>query len=244
MKIELPSMSILPGVKTQAHQYPFQIGRQAAEFIQASVFMGAFSDEAVAGVVRLPGGPSRVELRLGLDAASTAQAWRYLEKYEAVLSRHLFHNTLITIRSHWDWYISRLGLFVEFGRQHAASPELSSRKRQLLRKIGFRPIGEQTDIISEATGLSFGFEPATITLVEEMSRVRNLGVHNRWEVDDYYSTKHSSSRAWDIGELREFDADELMSWHQALLDMLNVTTVVVAKAYVAAPEFDGHPGGS
>jgi hypothetical protein len=124
MKIDLPSMKRQPDA--QAHMYPFQIGLQTSRFIQATIFLTAFSDAATGITVRSIGGIRRVEEQLGLDPTSdvSTEAWRYAEEYKAVLSKHVFQNTLITMRSHWDWYVSRLGLFVEFGRGHVAGPAL------------------------------------------------------------------------------------------------------------------------
>lgn len=243
MKLDLPPMGRRPDA--EAHTYPFRIGLQASEFIQAAIFLTAFRDEAAGLTVRSTGGLRRVEQQLGLDPASdiSAQAWKYLEKYKAVFSKHVFQYTLITMRSHWDWYVSRLGVFVEFCRDHVPSPRLSNTEKQRLGRIGFRPIGEQAELLSKATGITFGFKPETIEQAKEMSRVRNLGVHNRWEVDAYYRANHSSSRAWEVGELREFDAEELQRWHAALVELVNVTGIEVAKVYRDAPDFDARAPG-
>ena len=102
------------------------------------------------------------------------------------------------------------------------------------------PIDEQTEILSKSTGIAFRFASETVDLAKEMSMVRNLGTHIRWEVDAYYRANTSSTRTWEVGELREFDAGELQKWHAALIDLINATSIEVAKVYRDVPDFDGH----
>ncbi len=242
MKIQLPPLG--QRESAEANDYPFRIGLQTQKFMQAAIFLTAFQDEAAGLTVRSPGGVRRVEEKLGLGADSrvAADAWKYLGDFKPVLSKHVFQNTLITMRSHWDWYVSRLGSFVEFGREHVPGPSLSKQEQRSLGRIGFRPIDEQTEILAKASGTTFTFKPKTIELAREMSMVRNLGVHNRWEVDSYYSENTQTDRNWELGELRYFDRDELGTWHSAIIDLIHATTIEVAKTYRDAPEFKLHPG--
>lgn len=71
----------------------------------------------------------------------------------------------------------------------------------------------------------------------EMSLVRNLGLHNRWEVDEVYLKNSSHSGALVVGELRLVNASELLPWRSALSQLLMGIWSPIAQLYVGAPEY-------
>jgi len=69
-----------------------------------------------------------------------------------------------------------------------------------------------------------------------MSLVRNLGMHNRWEVDDYYLQKSSAS-GWELKDVRIIEIAELRSWSASLSKLINETSFEISIKYVGAPDF-------
>ena len=115
-RINLPGIEEKPN--RQAHPYPFQIGYQALEFMHASIFIASFSDIASSKQIRRLNGYHEVEEAFkaeGVTDSTIGAAWAIVRKYEGVFLKTVFQNVLISMRSHWDWYISRLGDFVSFG---------------------------------------------------------------------------------------------------------------------------------
>jgi len=61
-------------------------------------------------------------------------------------------------------------------------------------------------------------------------------MHNRWEVDNYYLNKTSSSN-WDLKDVRLIKIAELRSWSGSLSKLINETSLEIAVKYVNAPDF-------
>ena len=69
-----------------------------------------------------------------------------------------------------------------------------------------------------------------------MTLVRNLGLHNRWEVDEKY-LQFSSTKGLGVGDLRLVEVEELHHWHAALVRLILDLTSAVAIRYVDVPDF-------
>jgi len=82
--------------------------------------------------------------------------WKLLEKYKDVFKITVFQNVLVTINSHWDWYIRNLGNFVRFARTCFQSPLLNKTGKSDLNRIGFFSICQQLAILEKSCGISFG----------------------------------------------------------------------------------------
>ena len=109
MRIELPSVT--KSQDTQAHRYPLQIGLQTMEFMQGAFLHTVFLDVATSQRKRLPNGLAEVEKELvenGLDPKTNAGKWTILDKYQPIFSKFVYQNVLISLSSHWDWYIDKL----------------------------------------------------------------------------------------------------------------------------------------
>jgi hypothetical protein len=70
-----------------------------------------------------------------------------------------------------------------------------------------------------------------------MSLVRNLGLHNRWEIDAVYLKNTCNPLNWQVGEVRLVRASELLTWRNALDQLLMGTWSPIAQLYVGAPEY-------
>lgn len=94
----------------------------------------------------------------------------------------------------------------------------------------------QLTLLEKASDVKFNLSDENLSSLKEMSLVRNLGLHNRWEVDKQYQEKNNSND-WEIGEIRVFDPIELYDWHESLIEAVNMTCVEIAKKFNQAPDF-------
>lgn len=239
VRIQLPQMTALPGAV--AHPYPLQISFQTREFIQGAVFHLVLMDTASGQRVRQAGAIQEIEevwRQNGMDEGTLKLNWDCLNKYMVVYERFLNQQALIVMRSHWDWYIRKLAGFVSFSRRTVLGPNITAKLGKDLVDLGRRemPITSQIDTLRAVTGLPLNVENSIIAQVAEMSLVRNLGLHNRWEVDERY-LQRTTVQGFNIGELREVEISELESWQEALSQLLKETSQSIAKQYVTAPTY-------
>ena len=154
-----------------------------------AMFYATVADIGSGEYIRLPNGLTQLENKMrqdGMDKNEWERGWKILEKYMPVFENSVFQNVLVLVRSHWDWYIRQLGSFVKFARVHVASPSLSNSEQRAFDSVDRREIEKQLSIFESAFGVAFNVPSSTMAGVKEMSLVRNLGLHNRWEVDDFY----------------------------------------------------------
>ena len=197
-------------------------------------------DVAAAQRVRDPNGFAAVEKELldsGLEHNVNNQAWGLIQKYSQIFNRFLHQNLLILLRSHWDWYINKLGLFTVHGRNECGGPSLSNTEQKELERLGFAPIRKQIEVLERSTGVKFSLADDILDNAEEMALVRNLGIHNRWEVNDFYKSKTKTSQEWTAGDIRVFTALELEAWNESLVRLTHETCFPIAKLYCAASDF-------
>lgn len=236
-KISLPPISKSSGAT--AHVFPVQVSIQTQEFIQAVLFYAILADSAAGEYVRLPDALQHIEKKLideGLDKQQWERGWNYLQKYQTVFNNTIFQNVVILMRSHWDWYIRQIGDFVSVARAHVSSPPLDRTQKNDLERIGWKEITKQLLILEVSCGISFRLAPTILTDLYEMSLVRNLGMHNRWEVDEFYLRKTTSSN-WELRDVRIIEIGELQSWASSLSRLINETSLQIATKYAAAPDF-------
>jgi len=224
--------------KQMQHLYPLKIALRAQKLIQGSVFYGAFTDLATGQYVRvIPGATEKIKalmLESGLSDENYETSWEYFVVYMNEFKHPIFQHGIYSMISHWDWYISNLGRFVNFVINDT---NLNKIKKTSLLKLNCKPFREQINILKSAVGIDFAFKPNTIVLIEEMNLVRNLGMHNEWEVDDDYLKKTSNAN-WEIGQKRDFQTEEMNEWHAALLDVITITAHHVATRYSQIPHYE------
>lgn len=237
MKIPLPSMTSKPEAK--AHIYPFQIGFQTEEFLQATLLYTIFADTAAGELVRQPGGFAHIE-KIILDKLPQKNgyddAWKFLEKHLPIFEKANFQSVLIALNSQWDWYVRKLGEFIIFACTENSLINNAGENKKRLERIDKLPIIEQIKVLEIYAGVSFALSSEDQIEINEMSLVRNLGLHNRWEVDGKYLTL-SKHQNYEVGDIRIIDKNELQTWHSILIQLLNKTTTAIAIAFVNAPQF-------
>jgi hypothetical protein len=223
----------------EAHPFPFQIALQTQEFLQGALFHALVADIAAGEFVRQPGGTSRIDQIMharGLRVDVGNQSWMLLRKYQHVFEGIAFQSVLIGLNSHWDWYIRRLSEFIRFARSSVGSSTLSSSDEKRLRRVERLPLDEQLVILELAIGVNLSLAAVERQELKEMSLVRNIGLHNRWETDVRY-LKETTRQGLQVGELRVVGIEELQSWHSLLIKLLLSSASECAKRFNGAPDF-------
>lgn len=237
LRIPLPKVTKKPNCK--AHPFPFQIGFQALEFIQASIFYTSLLDYISGEYLEQRTSLEKIKSKMikdGLSDDDWEGSFECLTKYKKIFKKWIFQNVLIQIRSHWDWYIRRLGEFIVFAKQYVSCLPLSSKDTKALQGIGFLTLTKQLKILEKVSGLKFNISKDVLDALLEMALVRNLGLHNRWEVDSFYINR-TNTLGWSIGEIREFDSSELGKWHECITKVIHKTSVEVSKKFVHARDY-------
>lgn len=239
LAIRIPLPDLVRKQVGNVHPYPFQIGIQALELMQGSLFYASFADVASGAYVRLPDGMENLERYFTerLDSKKTYdEAWGILRKYQVFFEKAAQQSVLIAMNSHWDWYARRLIDFIVFARQKLNSPVLERSHQKQLERFSSLPIGEQLEVIKVAAGVSFTVSEAEKAEFQEMALVRNLGLHNRWEIDVRYLERTKRS-GYQLGEVRTFEIEELNRWHQLFHEIVRETSREVAKSFSDAPDY-------
>jgi hypothetical protein len=138
------------------------------------------------------------------------------------------------MNSHWDWYVRRLAAFIRFSRSHLNLPPLSKEKETKLARADFLSMADQLSIIQESTGIDLLLSESDTAELTEMTLVRNIGLHNRWEVDEIYLRKTRKS-GLSVGDLRFVTPGELQHWHSLLIKVINRSSAELAKGYSGVP---------
>ena len=239
MAIFIPLPATAKNQDAKAHPYPFQVGLQTLEFMQGSLFHASLVDVASGAYIRLPDGMANLERMFmeKLDSPKTYDdVWRILGKYQAVFEKIPFQSVLIAMNSHWDWYIRKLIDFVVFAREDLNQSPLHKRVSKRLDRFSSLPIGEQLEVIQVVAEIKLSLEEAERSELQEMALVRNLGLHNRWEIDKRY-LERTGRKGYQLGELRIIELEELKKWHEMFCKAVQITTSEVALAFVSAKDY-------
>ena len=189
--------------------------------------------------MRLPDGMAKLEKQFTQKLYSKEtydQAWELLAKYRPVFERVPFQSVLISLNSHWDWYLRKLIDFILFARVNIGAAPLSNDDARRLERCGALPMLDQIEVVELSAGVQLTLTDEQRDELKEMALLRNLGLHNRWEVDARYLS-NTRRQGLQLGELRLIDIDELYQWHRLLMSLVNDSASKVAVALVAAPDY-------
>jgi len=95
---------------------------------------------------------------------------------------------------------------------------------------------DQLNVIENICGIKFEISNDTRNKLFEMYLVRNLGLHNRWEIDDKYKSL-SLTKELVVGNIRLVTINELREWQEELNLIIHETSMKIAKLYKDIPEF-------
>ena len=220
------------------HLYPLQIALRAQRLIQGAMFYDIFVDMATGQYVRIvPNAERTIKdslIKDGWSEETYETSWACFESYLKEFQKPIFQHTVYSIISHWDWYVSNLGRFIDFAEKQIFSERQTDKD---LLKLSFKPFAKQIEIIINETKIPFRIDSETIDLVEEMHLVRNLGMHNEWEVDNTY-LKYTKTNKFKLGEKRTFDVAEITKWHSAFIQLINTLSTEIAIHYATVPSYE------
>lgn len=131
--------------------------------------------------------------------------------------------------SAWDWFIRRLIVF-------NAKAGLARGKEAEYQKIIYAPFRKQIAWLDKLCNSCMP-DQQSLDAVDEMICVRNLGVHNAWEVDRKYLEQHRGC-SFELGQIRAVKSDELLNWQRGILAVLDHYASAMAKRFSDAPELD------
>lgn len=234
----IPLPSVTRTRSDAAHPFPFQIGHQTLEFLHGAIFYATVTDLATGAFLREGNGKERLERYMeanGLDPGAHQSGWAILQKYRQVFGPSPFQSVLVSMCSHWDWYVRRLCEFVRAGREFERSAPMSKALESSFRRADRLPFDEQIPVLSSAADVAFPGADECISELYEMTLVRNIGLHNRWEIDAKYLGESSCTRFM-VGEIRDVTASELHSWQALLIKLIQCTSTTLAMRYRALPE--------
>ncbi|HEX9388163.1 MAG TPA: hypothetical protein VF918_17690 [Anaerolineales bacterium] len=191
------------------HPYPRKIALRAQHLIQGTLFYNVLADttiglcfsEVPSAVIKV----KEVLIKSGWSEDNYELSLSCFEEYINEFKNPIFQHAIYSIISHWDWYISNLGKFIYFAEEHV-SP-VKKRDKDLL-KLSAKPFAKQIDIVKNQTGIIFEIKCEDLDLIEEMHLVRNLGLHNQWEVDETY-LKNTKMKNFRVGKKRLIETPEL-----------------------------------
>lgn len=220
------------------HVYPLKIALRAQRLIQGSLFYDVFVDTATGQFVRIvPNAERKIKdllIKDGWSEETYETSWACFENYLKEFQKPIFQHTVYSIISHWDWYVSNIGKFIDFAEKQI-SPERQTNKDLL--KLSFKPFTKQIEIIKNETKILLEMDNDTVGLVEEMHLVRNLGMHNEWEVDETY-LKYTKTINWKSGDKRKFEISEMTKWHSAFLELIGTLSSEIAIQYAQVPKYE------
>lgn len=220
------------------HIYPLKIALRAQRLIQGSLFYDVFVDTATGQYVTIvPDAEKTIKdllIKGGWSEETYETSWACFENYLKEFQSPIFQHTVYSIISHWDWYVSNLGKFINFAEKYI-SPEKETNKDLL--KLSFKPFIKQIEIIKNQTGILLKMDNGAIDLVEEMHLVRNLGMHNEWEVDDTY-LKYSKTKNLKPGAKRILEKAEMTECHSAFLQLIGSLSSEISIHYAQVPKYE------
>jgi len=222
---------------SQGHLYPKKIAERAQRLIQGTLFYGVYTDTATLLFAKTN---SKAEhavkdslMKDGWPEETYEISWECFTSYLNEFPNPIYHHAVYSIISHWDWYISNLGKFIDFAEKHISPTKETNRD---LLKLSFKPFATQIEIIKNETGILLNIQSETLDLVEEMHLVRNLGMHNEWEVDEIYLQK-TKTKNLKLGDKRVLEIGEVTKWHFAFLQLLDTLSTETAVLYAQVPPY-------
>ena len=220
------------------HSYPLMIALRTERLIQGSLFYSVFMDTATGLYVREESNSEEkikeTLIKSGWKKETYETSWSCFEDYLKEFVNPIYQNTIYSIISHWDWYVSNLGKFIHFAKSHI-SP-YTGVENSLLR-INRLPFINQIELIEKSTGIKFPMDNYILTNIEEMHLVRNLGMHNEWEVDGDY-LKHTKTTGWKICQKRQLEINEIENWHSAFIKLITVISNDIAILYAQTTDYN------
>lgn len=226
-------------MKANFHPYPKRISLRAQKLLQGSLFYFIFLDTATGLYLSKSHDPEK-DVREALISKANWEvktyeiSWDCFTEYVNEFLNPIQQQVIFSMVSHWDWFVSKIGKFINFANHEL---NLLSQSEKDLNNLSLKPFTKQLEIIKSASSIPFNIKPASIELIEELHLVRNLGLHNEWEVDELY-LQRSKSSGYKVGQKRNVDMSEINSWHKAFVDLITSLSDEIATRYYSVSSYD------
>ena len=215
------------------HPYPHRLAQYVREMILAQYTYHRAKIAAMQALEKCPDGLKQlqIELKVGLDGGLREDVfrdhWQFEQRFQGM--RRVWDNQAIVVlwSSAWDWFIRQLIEFV-------TKAELARGREVKYQKIVYAPFKEQIAWLDRLCNSSIPGQQS-LDAVDEMICVRNLGLHNAWEVDRKYLHQHRGG-SFQLGQIRAVKSDELLNWQRGILAVLDHYASAVAKRFSDALE--------
>lgn len=227
--------------QNSAHPYPYSIAMTAETFAVGSIFYYSFIDVVSGEYFHSVNNPyEKIKNKYIKDLGVSEQVWeenfKAFQAYLKSFPNPIIQNALLCMIMHWDWYIRKLGKFVEFVISYDPESNLKKSQKKELHRISKMNIVDQVKLLSSVTHLSFGLSDEVLSHLNVMSSVRNIGMHNHWIIDEKYC--HDTNTPIEkIGSLRQITTNDLFSWKLAISSTIHSTASMIALKYVYVPSF-------
>ncbi|MDI7219446.1 hypothetical protein QMN07_18325 [Leptospira santarosai] len=209
------------------YTYPFQIGLQTLDIVQANLFYTIFADTAAGLQVKRENGISEIHAKMKLDGASDENieaGMEYFEYYELILKSSIFMRFLTEMVAQWEYYLKRMQHFILFNSYLINSEKLTTNTNDKLKRLSRLPIIEQIATIRSIVDDSFEINESDKALLTEMFLLRHLGQHNRWECDEKYLHLSHQGGKWKLGHLRVIDQAEVTDMYRVFSNTIRTIT--------------------
>lgn len=230
MKSPYDMFDFKDGALDGKHSYPIRTYVDADSTIQAYMdYMDGlgFSRRAITAQ---PGGLEMVLETNGWSAERIEKSVAIQKRIAPLLRGFTLQNNIFIMAFQWDWFIYRIGRFALWGLEQENSPLLLKGLRKDLQRITALAVLKQVAHLELACDLKDTVTAAAMEDIEELGLMRNIGAHNRWEVDEKYMDKTKTvgpTGPWKIGEYRVYGDAE---WLKLNVSMRRDGTWKIAEA--------------
>ncbi len=226
-------------MKNNFHPYPKIISLRAQRLLQGSLFYFIFLDTATGLYLSTSLDPER-DVREALiskahwNLQTYEISWDCFTEYVDEFLNPIQQQVIFSMVSHWDWFVSKIGKFIIFANHEL---NLFPQSEKDLNNLSFKPFNKQLEIIKSASRIPLKINPVSLELIQELHLVRNLGLHNEWEVDELY-LQRSKSSGYITGQKRNVEISEINSWHKAFVDLITILSDEIASHYYLVSSYD------
>ena len=214
---------------------PWRLGARAMEMIQLSLFYAAFTDIATGEYVRLPSGIENMDklfAQKGMDKQTYDECWKLFEEHLSTIKNMPYQSVLISMNSRWDWFVRNIKDYVGSSMTASNQATLDKKIQSSWNRVDRLPILEQLKAIESIGEDQFDLAAENCSELEEMTLVRNLGLHNNWEIDEIY-LRRTIRRGYKLGATRVLALPELMKWHEILHQLIIKTCKMISNRFCA-----------
>jgi hypothetical protein len=142
----------------------------------------------------------------------------------------LNQQVVFNIEFAWDRFLNEIGRFIVVANKEIGIT-YSSKDERTIKRFHLAPFKEIVDCLNRNMGPTL-IHDQEIDSVNELSLLRNLGVHNDWIIDEEYCTKTKNQNLI-IGEIRDVTIEEVIPLYSDLLSSMSKIASLVSFQYKA-----------